>query len=176
MNIGEFFNKLDTFDHLIPIAELVEMVAKVQFEPSELAPYRIFGPDCYQRNLMHQGPACQVFLICWLNGQRSPIHDHPGSSCAVRVIEGTVTETQFQKAPNGLIFPTVTQEYHEGNICGSEDTDTHQISNLMEDGKDLVTMHVYTPPLLLMNCYSLTDSTVHEFSTSECVPISEAVL
>ncbi len=172
MTLSEFFKQLDTFDHLVPITELVKLVRKVHLGSKELDPYRIFNPDCYQRNLMHRGPACQVFLICWLNGQRSPIHDHPGSSCAVRVIEGKVTETVFQKAPNGLIVPTVTREYEEGNICGSEDTDTHQISNLMEDGKNLVTMHVYTPPLLMMNCYSLTDSKVHEFVTSECVPVS----
>jgi cysteine dioxygenase len=75
-----------------------------------------------------------------------------------------------------MIYPTISREYQEGNICGSENTDTHQISNLMADGKDLLTMHIYTPPLLVMNCYSLTDSEVHEFNTSECVPISGAVL
>ncbi len=173
MTLREFFTKLDTFDHLVPIAELV---AKVRLEPAEMEPCRKFNPECYSRNLMHQGPACQVFLICWLNGQRSPIHDHPGSSCAVRVIEGEVTETVFQKAPNGMIYPTISRKYEEGNICGSENTDTHQISNLMADGKDLVRMHIYTPPLLVMNCYSLTDSEVHEFSASECIPISGAVL
>ena len=43
----------------------------------------------------------QAWVMCWRNGQRSPIHDHKGSSCAVRVLRGTLTETLFAFAPNG---------------------------------------------------------------------------
>src|SRR5205807_7632445 len=47
--------------------------------------------------------ALPIWVLCWRNGQRSPIHDHRGSSCGVRVLRGTMTETQFAFAPNGHV-------------------------------------------------------------------------
>ena len=44
-------------------------------------------------------------------------------------------------------------------MCGSEDDDLHQISNLQAGDADLVTLHIYTPPLLQMGTYSITDLT-----------------
>ena len=77
-------------------------------------------------------------------------------------MRGTVTETIFDRTPDGLIFPTTTQSLHEGDVCGSEDSDIHQISNLQADGQDLITLHVYSPALNVMGVYSLTDATVRE--------------
>jgi hypothetical protein len=37
------------------------------------------------------------------------------------------------------------------------------MSNLQADGRDLVTLHVYSPPLVVMRKYSLTDSSIAEF-------------
>jgi hypothetical protein len=42
-------------------------------------------------------------------------------------------------------------------LCGSEDTDIHQVSNLQADDAVLVTLHVYAPPLHRMGTYSLYD-------------------
>ena len=36
-------------------------------------------------------------------------------------------------------------------------------SNLQSANADLVTLHIYSPPLLVMGQYSLIDPTVHEF-------------
>ena len=56
---------------------------------------------------------------------------------------------------------TIAKAYHgAGAVCGSEDADIHQISNLQPDGQELITLHVYTPPLGRVGNYSLTDNTV----------------
>jgi DMSO/TMAO reductase YedYZ molybdopterin-dependent catalytic subunit len=44
-------------------------------------------------------------------------------------------------------------------VIGNEDGDLHQVSNLQAGSADLVTLHVYSPPLLRMTTYSLTDRT-----------------
>ena len=46
-----------------------------------------------------------------------------------------------------------------GSVLASEDIDIHQVSNLQDGGAELVTLHVYSPPLLVMGTYSLTDRT-----------------
>lgn len=156
----EFFAELDQHPDRVPLDELVRLVGKLTFDREALRPYAVFDPTRYRRNLIQAGPGYQALLLCWRAGQRSPIHDHKGSSCAVRVIEGTLTETIFDRTADGYIYPTHTHKLEEGGVCGSEDTDIHQISNLEPGGKDLLTLHVYTPALDMMGVYSLTDTQI----------------
>jgi cysteine dioxygenase len=110
------------------------------------------------RNLVRAGPWYYALVLCWKNGQRSPIHDHHGSSCAVRVLRGTLTETIFEFAPNGMVKAAFSRDFFPGSVFGSEDTDLHQVSNLQAGSADLVTLHVYSPPLMHMGTYSLVDA------------------
>ncbi|MCA9311440.1 MAG: cysteine dioxygenase family protein [Phycisphaerales bacterium] len=163
LTLAEFCRQLDGYDERVPLDELETLVSELVISPEEVEPYLQFNEKGYQRNLVHEGPACQVLMLCWLNGQRSPIHDHVGSSCAVRVIEGSLLETVFEHGENGMIYATHSNALEEGQICGSQDSDIHQVSNLQDDHRRLVTMHVYSPPLMTMNVYSLTDAEVKQF-------------
>ena len=51
------------------------------------------------------------------------------------------------------------RQHLPGAVIGSQDSDLHQVSNLQPAGADLVTLHIYSPPLLWMGTYSLTDTT-----------------
>ena len=86
------------------------------------------------------------------------------SSCGVRVLKGTVTETLFDRTPAGHIYATSSRKLPTGYCCGSQDSDIHQLSNLAPDGGDLVTLHIYSPPLVVMGTYSLTSPHVGEFT------------
>ena len=70
-----------------------------------------------------------------------------------------LTETLFELTANGHVKATFSRELMPGGVIGSEDADIHQISNLQLGDADLVTLHVYSPPLLWMGTYSLTDRT-----------------
>jgi hypothetical protein len=48
-------------------------------------------------------------------------------------------------------------------VLTNQDQDIHQISNLQPDNVDLITLHIYSPPLLVMGQYSLLDPAVREF-------------
>lgn len=61
------------------------------------------------------------------------------------------------------MFPVRTQTLPAGHICATEDLDTLHLSNLQPAGADLTTLHIYSPPLLVMVHCSLSDSTVREF-------------
>ena len=56
-----------------------------------------------------------------------------------------------------------THKLAAGFICATQDQDIHQLSNLQPGNADLVTLHIYSPPLLVMGQYSLTDPEVREF-------------
>ena len=102
-------------------------------------------------------------VLCWRGGQRTPIHNHAGSVCGFRVREGTGTETIFESTPSGVIKAVSAHDLPVGTINATQDSDIHQVSNCQAAGEDLITLHVYSPPLLRMDTYSLTDRTIGEF-------------
>lgn len=159
----DFFADLTGYSERIPLEVLRHWLTKTTITYQDVQPFLRFHPGHYVRNLMFAGPAFQALVLCWRNGQRSPIHDHQGSSCAVKVLRGTAFETIFAHAANGMIYPTTTRPLEEGLITASEDADIHQMSNLQPDRADLVTLHLYSPPLLFMNTYSLLDASVARF-------------
>jgi cysteine dioxygenase len=130
---------------------------QLEIDRSEYGPFVHFSAQTYRRNLMREGNWYNLLVLCWKNGQRSPIHDHKGSCCALRVLEGVMTETIFEFAPNGLVKPIFSRDLFPGQVAGSEDTDMHQVSNLQAGNADLITLHLYSPPLMKMGTYSLTD-------------------
>jgi cysteine dioxygenase len=171
ITLDELFEELDRHEDRLPLPLLADRLRRLVIDWSDIQPFIRFAPDTYRRNLIRAGRAYHALLLCWRTGQRSPIHDHRGSSCGVRVLRGTCTETIFQRAAGGHIVPVETRELTAGCCCASEDSDIHQISNLAPDGRNLITLHIYSPPLLAMGNYSLTvpgrvevAEPVHEFA------------
>jgi cysteine dioxygenase len=153
------FHHLDGLSGRPDVERLTEELSTFDVELADLTDYLHFSPATYKRNLVRTGPHYHAWLLCWKNGQRSPIHDHTGSACVVRVLRGTLTETVFEPAPNGHVKAVFSRDVAEGCLLASEDTDIHQVSNLQADDADLVTLHVYAPPLARMGTYTLYDLT-----------------
>jgi len=154
---------LDEYDGRIPLGVLDDWLVRTAVTLDDVRAFLRFSGEHYVRNLMYAGPSYQALVLCWHSGQRSPIHDHRGSSCAVKVISGVATETVFQRGANGMIYATESRQLSAGDSCASQDADVHQISNLQPEGTDLVTLHIYSPPLFRMNMYSLVEAKVVQF-------------
>ena len=157
-DLHTMFRHLDTLSDRPDLARLVEELSHFEIDLDCLSEYLHFAESGYKRNLVRAAPNYHAWLLCWKNGQRSPIHDHSGSACVVRVLRGTLTETLFERAPNGHVKASFSRDFAQGSLMGSEDTDIHQVSNLQAEGADLVTLHVYSPPLHRMEIYSLYDT------------------
>ena len=84
---------LDAWNEAIPLDVLDTELRRTVLVKVDYQRMVSFGDKAYRRNLLHDGPAYHALVLCWRAGQRSPIHDHSGSSCAVRVLEGIATET-----------------------------------------------------------------------------------
>jgi len=124
-----------------------------------LAPWWIFDACSYRRNLIRRTPTYEALLLCWQHGQKSPIHDHRGSGCAFRVVEGVVTETIYESEKNSSLVSAATMRWlPPGTICASREWDIHEVANTQPKA-DLVTLHVYSPPLRDVNQYCCTEQT-----------------
>jgi len=168
LSLEEFLAELDAYPSRVPLAVLGRALKRLRLSYAEIERFAQFSNERYRRNLMHAGPAYHALVLCWRNGQRSPIHDHRGSSCAVLVVRGAATETKFTMTPQGHVYATSSHTLPEGHLCATQDQDIHQLSNLQPGHADLVTLHIYSPPLLVMGQYSLTEPVMREFADEVC--------
>jgi len=155
--LADLISFLDRLGARVPLQRLVAELQELEIDCDELAEHVRFSDQHYARNLVCKGTWYHLLVLCWQNGQRSPIHDHAGSTCGVRVLRGTMTETTFAFTPNGHVKAVGSRDLAEGSVCGTQDDDLHQVSNLQAGDADLVTLHVYTPPLVIMGTYSMYD-------------------
>jgi cysteine dioxygenase len=157
-HLRQLVDYLDALQGRAPLSQLIAALARAPVVCDEVSDLIRFSPRTYQRIPLRGTDWYQAWVMCWRNGQRSPIHDHKGSSCAVRVLRGTLTETLFAFAPNGHVKAACSRDFQPGEVLGGEDGDVHQVSNLQAGQADLVTLHVYSPPLIFMGTYDLTSA------------------
>jgi cysteine dioxygenase len=160
-SINQLVDWLRSCDERIALDELQQRLDDDSISSELLADYIHFSDERYSRNLLAYGPQFYALVLCWKPGQASPIHDHKGASCGVRVIAGVATETSFRWRDGRLVEHSVTS-MSAGDVCGSFDDDIHEIRNNGED--NLVTLHVYSPYLDNINLYDRETGAVTVFS------------
>lgn len=136
------------------LAEALDQLDGLKID--DLRDYAVFDDHDYRRNLVVEGAMYEVLLLCWKSGQRSPIHDHAHSVCGVKVLQGKLTEVRYRETACGQVIPKDVRAMEPGGMCASSDHDIHEISNMEAEGEDLVTMHIYSPPLREMAMYDPT--------------------
>jgi cysteine dioxygenase len=142
--LRHLFARLDAYSAPIPLEVLSTLLDTLDVDLASFAPWRQFADGSYCRNLIRNGPGYEALLICWRPGQRSPIHDHRGSACAFRVLEGVVTETLYEPTRDDLACPVAMRWLPPGMVCATEDLDIHDVGNC-DRAADLVTLHIYSP-------------------------------
>ncbi len=145
------------------VADLRKRLEALDISVEDLADYAISDKNGYRRNLVYECDMADFLLLYWRSGQRSPIHNHAGSTCGFKVLKGTGMETVFDMTPCGQVVANKTTVMNEGYICAAQDADIHQVSNLQAPGQDLITLHIYSPPLRVMDQYSITGGPVERY-------------
>lgn len=147
---------LDSLSSRASLAKLTELLRGANVGREDIAPSCVFGAKGYRRNTIKRTEWYELLALCWRSGDRTPIHDHQGVSCAFKVVEGTGTEIRFAPTPSGLICPVQTLPMAPGYVCAADDGDIHEVANMQAPGTDLITLHIYSPPIKSMNVYEFT--------------------
>lgn len=150
MNLDALLDALDQHRGCVPVDELESLLSQLDICADGVCEKTHFCDETYKRNLLRQGPAYQAFLMCWRDGQRSPIHDHRGSACGIHVVKGTLVEQCYEFDTDGVCVADARNEMGEGKVCASWDADKHAV--IAEKG-DLITLHIYSPPMSTIGIY-----------------------
>ena len=146
------FDALTRLPRSHALGVLQSALTEIEVTPDALGESIAIDTAAYVRTLVFKNPVVEVFVMAWLPGQRSPIHDHRGSACAVRVVSGTALEQIYGVTASGVAIPTgEPRRIFAGEVCGSFDADVHSFGNAAKNPAPirdiLVTLHAYSPPL-----------------------------
>jgi len=109
--------------------------------------------DCYTRNCIAQGDEFELILLCWENGQASPIHDHGGEECWVKIIEGEFEETLYKKDQAGELNMVKRTRATSGDVTYMVDfMGYHRLENLSD--KRSLSLHLYAKPIRSCHVYN----------------------
>jgi hypothetical protein len=92
----------------------------------------------------------QIWLLSWLPGQGTDLHDHGTSAGAFTVARGTLTERVVATGPREAVHETAT-DLAAGRVRYFGPHYVHQVTNTLDE--PAVSVHVYAPALRWMNTY-----------------------
>ncbi len=149
------------------LEQLNSWLSHVEIGPLDLEPYLGFKEGNYWRHRVCRNEAVEMLVICWRPGQKTPIHDHNGSHGMVRVQQGIMWETTFAfDQDKGLCYQQ-GRECQTGEVTGADVSDIHQLGNPEVSGQDLITIHVYAPPLGVLKTYKVGSAQVDLYTPND---------
>jgi predicted metal-dependent enzyme (double-stranded beta helix superfamily) len=122
---------------------------------------RFAEPRLYHR--LSAGDGWEAWLLTWLPGQNTGLHDHGGSAGAFAVLSGALRETVLlprrdeagdPHRSDPQRFDPLTRRYSTGSVRAFGSRHLHDVQ---PDGAAAVSLHVYAPRLSAMSRYSLDD-------------------
>lgn len=158
---------LSALEHAPTLVDVNDWMNRVQVTPEDLRPFLFFKAGTYARHRVFRNEFAELLVLCWRPMQRTPIHDHNGSYGAVRVCEGVMWETVFALDDERRLYYKSGREWHAGETTAADIPDIHQIGNPEVSGQDLVTLHLYAPPLGVLNTYKVGSAEVGHYSPNE---------
>jgi len=94
-----------------------------------------------RRERVHIAPDFEVWMLSWLPGQVTPIHDHGGAVTATTVLSGTVLEDRFVRVTDLEARPIWTMARRPGDFDLIAATAIHRVRSIGHT----VTLHLHAP-------------------------------
>jgi len=113
--------------------------------------FTCYAADHYTRNLITRNGDFEVLLLCWGEGQESPIHDHDGEDCWMAVLDGNIEELRYASpdpsgAPPAVLPMQVTERatFEPGQVAFiRDDIGLHLVRS---KGGPAASLHLYAKP------------------------------
>jgi cysteine dioxygenase len=166
-SLAALIETLCALSHPPTFTDLNDWLYRVEVTPDDLRPFRFFKQGTYARHRVLRNEFAELLVLCWKPGQRTPIHDHNGSYGAVRVCEGVLWETIFALNDEHKLYYQRAREWNAREVTAADVPDIHQIGNPEVSGQDLITLHLYAPPLGVLNTYKVGSREVGHYSPNE---------
>ena len=111
-----------------------------------------WSESTYTRNCIFENERFELILICWQSSHKTPIHDHGGEECWVKVIDGEFKETVYKSNEVSEVNILKTNLFKVGDISYMIDfMGCHELKNL--SSHRALSLHLYAKPIRNCNIY-----------------------
>lgn len=167
LSLHSLVETLESLSGAPGLEQIYGWLQSAEISDEELQPYLGFKEGNYWRHRVMRNEFVEMLVLCWRPGQRTPIHDHNGSHGGVKVQQGRLWETTFTyNALAGLKYKSA-RDYSRGAVTGSDVPDIHQLGNPDVSEQNLVTIHVYAPPLGVLHTYKPGSATIDLYTPDD---------
>jgi cysteine dioxygenase len=149
---------MEPTDNLTSLTELFNLV-KYDFNNSKKYLSLYTGNDyknfvkesdlCYQRQKIYTDNNVDMFIITWNKNQLTPIHNHADNGCFLKVLDGCLKESIYDKDLN------INKEsilYKNDISFMSNNIGLHTIDNISDNIS--VSLHLYSPSNFVTKFYT----------------------
>ncbi|MEV0780094.1 cysteine dioxygenase family protein [Streptomyces sp. NPDC050433] len=140
-------------EHPVTVAEFAGLARAIAADRARWAPLVQYDAVSRWYHRLSEGPGYEVWLLSWVPGQRSGLHDHGPSSGVLTVLDGELTE-RTEKAGRAL-GGGAQRVFAPGYI--------HEVVN--DSLEPAVSLHIYFP--------GLTEMPMH---SARCAPAAQDVV
>ena len=149
------------------LEELNAWLEKAEISAEDLQPYVAFKDGNYWRHRVCRNSAVEMLVLCWRPGHKTPIHDHNGSHGVVRVHAGILSENIFNYDEVQGLSHRSARTCQVGEVTGAGVPDIHRLENAPDSGQDLITIHIYAPPLGVLKTYKVGSPQIDLYTPDE---------
>jgi uncharacterized NAD(P)/FAD-binding protein YdhS/predicted metal-dependent enzyme (double-stranded beta helix superfamily) len=149
-------DKLDAHGGVLDESTIRRLLTEANLDRAEVAPYVEQRAETYARRCVVRRENYEVLVLTWAPTQGSVAHDHSGSLCGLKVVQGSLVEQLFEDAPDGRVRKTTATRLGPGQMTIDPGVVVHSLSN-GEPVENLVTVHIYSPPLPEVRRYAVAE-------------------
>jgi hypothetical protein len=147
--IGQWIQQYLPSDRDLEQFELAELATRIGREPHLWQDLVRHDPGKRYYSQLYRDAHVDIWLICWLDDQKTGYHDHDLSSGGVYICEGTLVEDRFQYGLEGLVH--ASRERQAGDSFVFDGAYIHGMRHA--GGPPVTSIHCYSPPLWRMGYY-----------------------
>ncbi|MFT4736398.1 MAG: cysteine dioxygenase [Cyclobacteriaceae bacterium] len=123
-----------------------EIIKKIDLPSSAFEPFCSWSGESYTRNCIVENEKFELILICWEKGQNTPIHDHAGEECWVKIIQGEFKETIYKVDAAGTVDTVKSSISKVGDCSYMVDfMGCHRLENT--HNQKSMSLHLYAKPI-----------------------------
>jgi cysteine dioxygenase len=129
-----------------------DIIRSIKIPSSAFAAYCSWSKDLYTRNCIINTEKFELILLCWEPGQITPIHDHGGEECWVKVVQGEFRETIYKVDAVGKLDTIDSMDSSVGGVTYMIDfMGFHSLEN--RSNTRSMSLHLYAKPIRTCNAF-----------------------
>jgi predicted metal-dependent enzyme (double-stranded beta helix superfamily) len=141
--------------------QLAELLGALAFGPAQWSAIARFRRDGRWWRRLHHTDEVDIWLLTWLTGHSTDLHDHGGSAGAFAVVQGELTEVRVTPDRHS----TRTTIIAAGETSHIAPSTVHDVFNAGPAAA--ISLHAYSPPLTQQTFFS---SGASGYAPSHTVP------